>query len=93
MYILPMEQEQLVDIANLNVLIIDDQVLVHNTIKNALLEQGIDKVKCAENAYFALRLCEKTTFHVVICAFNVKSDKDGFHYQMYGINFSKCRDE
>jgi DNA-binding response OmpR family regulator len=79
MYILPMEQEQLVDIANLNVLIIDDQVLVHNTIKNALLEQGIDKVKCAENAYFALRLCEQTTFHVVICAFNVKSDKDGFH--------------
>ncbi|HEX5793356.1 MAG TPA: hypothetical protein VFY01_08740, partial [Rheinheimera sp.] len=32
-----------------------------------------------ENAYYALRLCEQTSFHVVICAFNVKSDKDGFH--------------
>ena len=41
--------------------------------------QFLEKVKCAENAYYALRLCEQTQFHVVICAFNVKSDKDGFH--------------
>ncbi|WP_019675562.1 response regulator [Arsukibacterium perlucidum] len=74
-----MEQQELTASDKLNVLIIDDQVLVQNVIKSALFELGIENVKCAENAYYALRLCEQTTFHVVICAFNVKSDKDGFH--------------
>ncbi|MDP2713659.1 response regulator [Rheinheimera sp.] len=74
-----MEQEELTAYDKLNVLIIDDQVLVQNVIKSALLELGIVNIKYAENSYYALRLCEQTLFHVVICAFNVKSDKDGFH--------------
>lgn len=74
-----MELQELNASDKLNVLIIDDQVLVQNVIKTALFELGIENVKCAENAYYALRLCEQTTFHVVICAFNVQSDKDGFH--------------
>ncbi|WP_445766439.1 response regulator [Rheinheimera sp.] len=74
-----MEQEELTALDKLNVLIIDDQILVQNVIKSALFDLGIENVKCAENAYYALRLCEQTPFHVVICAFNVKSDKDGFH--------------
>lgn len=74
-----MELEELTSYDKLNVLIIDDQVLVQNVIKSALLDLGIVHVKCAENAYYALRLCEQTPFHIVICAFNVKSDKDGFH--------------
>lgn len=74
-----MELQELTASDKLNVLIIDDQVLVQNVIKASLFELGIANVKCAENAYYALRLCEQTTFHVVICAFNVKSDKDGFH--------------
>ncbi|MBZ9610640.1 response regulator [Rheinheimera maricola] len=74
-----MDQEELAAFNQLNVLIIDDQILVQNVIKSALFELGIENVKCAENAYYGLRLCEQTTFHVVICAFNVKSDKDGFH--------------
>ena len=74
-----MELEELASYDNLNVLIIDDQILVQNVIKSALFDLGIENVKCAENAYYALRLCEQTVFHVVICAFNVKSDKDGFH--------------
>ncbi|GAB2923948.1 hypothetical protein GCM10027181_24150 [Rheinheimera gaetbuli] len=74
-----MEQEELTALDKLNVLIIDDQILVQNVIKSALFELGIENVKCAENAYYALRLCEHAQFHVVICAFNVKSDKDGFH--------------
>ena len=74
-----MELEELTSFDNLNVLIIDDQILVQNVIKSALFDLGIENVKCAENAYYALRLCENTVFHVVICAFNVKSDKDGFH--------------
>ncbi len=74
-----MEQEELTTLDRLNVLIIDDQVLVQNVIKSALFELGIENIKCAENSYYALRLCEQTQFHVVICAFNVKSDKDGFH--------------
>lgn len=74
-----MELEELTAYDKLNVLIIDDQNLVQNVIKSALFDLGIQNVKCAENAYYALRLCEQTVFHVVICAFNVKSDKDGFH--------------
>jgi DNA-binding NarL/FixJ family response regulator len=62
----------------LSVLIIDDQALVHDIVKTALLDVGIDKVRTAENAFFALRLCESQSFDIVIVAFNVKSDKDGF---------------
>jgi tetratricopeptide (TPR) repeat protein len=76
---MPMEQEELTEFNKLNVLIIDNQILVQNIIKSALFELGIENVKCAENAYYGLRLCDQTTFHVVICAFNVQSDKDGFH--------------
>ena len=44
-----------------------------------MYELGIRQIRCAENAYYALRLCEEMHFHIVICSFNVKSDKDGFH--------------
>jgi len=67
------------DVANLNVLIIDDNRLVHDFLKNTFFNLGYKTVRCAENAYHGLRLCEETHFHVIICAFNVKSDKDGFH--------------
>lgn len=63
----------------LNVLIIDDNTIVHDVLKRSLWELGITNVKCAENAFYGLRLCAEMHFHIVICAFNVKSDKDGFH--------------
>lgn len=62
----------------LSVLIIDDQALVHDIIKTALLDVGIDKVRTAENAFFALRLCQSQQFDIIMVAFNVNSDKDGF---------------
>ena len=74
-----MEKHELSDYSQLKVLIIDDQTLVHQSLGNALADLGVANVKYAENAYYALRLCEQQQFHVVICAFNVKSDKDGFH--------------
>jgi len=74
-----MEKQDLSHYPSLNVLIIDDQTLVHDTLTSALSELGVVNIKYAENAYYALRLCEQTQFHVVLCAFNVKSDKDGFH--------------
>lgn len=61
------------------VLIIDGQSLVHDVIKTALFELGINDVKSAENAFFALRICETIKFDMVIVAFDVKSDKDGFN--------------
>lgn len=61
------------------VLVIDGQSLVHDVIKMALLELGIKEVKSAENAYFALRMCENIKFDMVIVAFDVRSDKDGFN--------------
>ncbi|MCC2617565.1 response regulator [Aestuariibacter halophilus] len=63
----------------LSVLIIDGQALSHDVIKSALIELGVDQVKSAENAFFALRLCETNHFDMVIVAFDVKSDKDGFN--------------
>lgn len=63
----------------LNVLIIDDHTLVHGILTDTLYDLGIKTIKCAQNAYYGLRLCEDTHFHIVICSFNVESDKDGFH--------------
>ena len=66
-------------LADLNVLIIDDNVLVHDVIKHTLFEIGIHNIRTAENAYYGLKLCSDIQFDVVLCAFNVKSDRDGFH--------------
>ena len=67
------------DFSQLNVLIIEDNTLVHDVLKTSLQELGIQEIRCAQNAYYGLRLCEHQHFHVVICSFNVQSDKDGFH--------------
>ena len=67
------------DYENLNVLVIDDNILVHDTMKRALYDLGIREIRCAQNAYFGLKLCREMKFHVIICSFNVESDKDGFH--------------
>lgn len=74
-----MEYSGLKNLNELNVLIIDDNTLVHDLLKRAFYEIGISNVKCAENAFYGLRLCAEMTFHIVLCAFNVKSDRDGFH--------------
>jgi len=73
------DKSELDDFSKLKVLLIDDNLLVHDTLKSALRDLGIQYVKCTENAYYGVRLCDKTKFHVVICSFNVNSDKDGFH--------------
>jgi DNA-binding response OmpR family regulator len=73
------KHESLTQFDKLSVLIIDDNLLVHDILKKSLYELGIKEIRCAENAYYGLRLCDGMHFHVVICAFNVKSDKDGFH--------------
>ncbi|MCW8090237.1 response regulator [Alteromonas sp. ASW11-130] len=64
---------------DLNVLIIDNQSLVHEIIKPALIDIGIKKVSSAMNAFHALRLCEQQQFDIILLAFNVSHDKDGFH--------------
>ncbi|WP_353370069.1 response regulator [Aliiglaciecola sp. NS0011-25] len=66
-------------LSSLNVLVIDGQSLVHDTIKSALAEIGISNCKSAENAFCALRLCEQTKFDVVLISFDIRSDKDGFN--------------
>ncbi|WAJ71518.1 response regulator [Catenovulum adriaticum] len=74
-----MDKADLSDFPSLKVLIIDESTLVHNMLTTSLNDLGISYIRCAENAYYALRLAEQTQFHIVICAFNVNSDKDGFH--------------
>lgn len=66
-------------LSKLNVLVIDGQTLVHDIIKATLAEIGINHCRSAENAYFALRLCEKTQFDIVLISFDIRSDKDGFN--------------
>lgn len=64
---------------DLKVLVVDDNILVHDTLKSALYDMDIREVRCAQNAYYGLKLCSEMKFHVIICSFNVNSDKDGFH--------------
>tara|TARA_R110000772_G_scaffold111154_6_gene214958 strand:+ start:1181 stop:2827 length:1647 start_codon:yes stop_codon:yes gene_type:complete len=66
-------------INELNVLVIDGQSLVQDTIKSAFMQLGIEYVRCAQNAFYALRLCEHISFDIILVAFDVRSDKDGFN--------------
>ncbi len=74
-----MEVEGLKPLEQLKVLVIDDNLLVHDVLKRTLYDLGVRNIKCAENAYYGLRLCAETRFDIVLCSFNVKSDRDGFH--------------
>lgn len=74
-----MESLDLSNPEQLNVLVIDDNPLVHDLVKRALYQQGILNVRTAENAFYGLALCAKIKFHIVVTAFNVKSDRDGYH--------------
>lgn len=65
--------------AEIEVLIIDGQSLVHTVVKGALLDAGIKRVQSAHNAFSALRLCQTIHFDMVLISFDVKSDKDGFN--------------
>jgi len=67
------------DYSELKVLVIDDNTLVHDTLKHSLYALGIREVRCAQTSYYGLRMCNEMHFNVVICSFNVRSDKDGFH--------------
>lgn len=64
---------------DISVLIIDGQSLVQDSIKTAFNDVGITNVKNAQNAFYALRLCDQQTFNMIMVAFDVSSDKDGFH--------------
>lgn len=66
-------------IHSLNALIIDEDPIVHELIKSAMLEKGVSNIATAENAYFAVRRCEQVKFDIILISFNVRSDKDGFH--------------
>ena len=50
------EKNTLAQLDKLNVLIIDDNLLVHEVLKESLFELGIKEVRCAENAYYGLKI-------------------------------------
>ena len=66
-------------IDELKVLVVDNQGLIHDLVNSALTDLGVKKVSSAQNAYHAVRLCQDDVFDVVLLAFNVSNDKDGFH--------------
>lgn len=63
----------------LKVLIVDNQALNHDLVQSALYDVGVKKVKGAQNAFHAINLCQQDEFDLVLLAFNVSHDKDGFH--------------
>jgi tetratricopeptide (TPR) repeat protein len=65
--------------SELSALVIDDNPIVHDLLKRALYQLGITNVRCAENSYYGLSLCNSMHFNIVVIAYNVKSDRDGFH--------------
>ncbi|GHF02190.1 response regulator [Thalassotalea profundi] len=72
-------KNRLENFEQLRVLVIDDNLLVHDVLKRSFYDLGIRMVSCAQSAYYAISLCNKMCFDVVICSFNVSSDRDGFH--------------
>jgi tetratricopeptide (TPR) repeat protein len=67
------------DYQDLKALIIDENLLVHDTLRTVFNDFGINKIFCAQNAYYGLRLCEKHHFNIILCSFDFDTDKDGFH--------------
>ncbi|GAA5143525.1 response regulator [Thalassotalea piscium] len=72
-------KNRLMNFEQLRVLVIDDNLLIHDVLKKSLYELGIRMVSCAQSAYYGVRLCNEKKFDIVICSFNVNSDRDGFH--------------
>lgn len=72
-------KNRLANFEQLRVLVIDDNILVHDVLKKSFYDLGIRMVSCAQSAYYGIRLCNEMRFDVVICSFNVNSDRDGFH--------------
>jgi hypothetical protein len=50
------EKNTLAQLDQLNVLVIDDNLLVHSVLKASLFALGIKEVRCVQNAYYGLRL-------------------------------------
>ncbi len=63
----------------LRVLIIDGQSLVHDLIRSALLDANINQVQSAHNSFTALQFCQECQYDLILVAFDVQSDKDGFN--------------
>ncbi|MER2491406.1 tetratricopeptide repeat-containing response regulator [Catenovulum sediminis] len=61
------------------VLIIDDQPLAQIFLKQSLEKIGFENISVAESAKHALRLCQETSFSVIICSYNLSRDRDGYH--------------
>ena len=61
------------------VLIIDDQSLVHDSLKKNLTNLGFHKIFSATSAAYAVQVCDSVRFDFIFLSFNVSSDKDGFH--------------
>lgn len=66
-------------IYELNALIIDEDPLIHELLKSAMMEIGITNIRTAQNAFYAVRRCDEMSFDIILVSFNVQSDKDGFH--------------
>ena len=67
------------EVSELHALVIDCEFLVYDVVNLSLREMGLTDVRHAANAYYAFSLCATTQFDIIFIAFNMNSDKDGFH--------------
>lgn len=63
----------------LNAIVIDQQALVRDSIKNTLFRLGIPYIRGADSAQQAMMEFRQRQFELVIIAFDLNTDKDGFH--------------
>lgn len=63
----------------LSAIIIDQQTLVKDALKSVLFQIGVNNVRAVSGASRALAEFKKQSFELVFIAFDLNTDKDGFH--------------
>ena len=66
-------------IDELNAIIIDQQMLIRDSLKSVLLQAGVNHVVACSNAFEALTCFRNREFDLVFVSFDLSRDRDGFH--------------
>ncbi|AWL13133.1 hypothetical protein HMF8227_02681 [Saliniradius amylolyticus] len=63
----------------LSAIIIDQQALVRDSLKNTLYRIGVPYIRGADRAHQAISEFRQRDFELVLISFDLNADKDGFH--------------
>ena len=62
----------------IRVLIVDDQILAKGYLKYTMEELGFQQISYIDKADEALRLIKEETFELVVCAYDLREEKEGY---------------